>query len=327
MARNDIRTDGRPIPLTHHSARGKVQRNSGNFTRGSQLLTHELLMWFAGAKLPFVVWFFVFLAAWFVIMSLKLDEHGFQLVCMKLYAMLWDWVGFDPTKRVNVRLPSGELHRTIMAVVPLMPEVQRAWSIAMRGLLGALLFSVFLTIPLSIWFVDLSRRRGKTILQERHERGAMLVDREVLVAEVSQHNAAAFEMDVRKCFPGQSPKQVLALPFTARKRAGIHHPYTRDQRQDAVCAGISGKHEGESEQSIQRKQDSDYAQQQGQGTTEHNPTPVPPQQRRTPGISTPRGEGGGKRHCGHMISPSSTAEADTGALIRHFRAGDHHAQR
>lgn len=226
MARNDIRTDGRPIPLTHHSARGKVQRNSGNFTRGSQLLTHELLMWFAGAKLPFVVWFFVFLAAWFVIMSLKLDEHGFQLVCMKLYAMLWDWVGFDPTKRVNVRLPSGELHRTIMAVVPLMPEVQRAWSIAMRGLLGALLFSVFLTIPLSIWFVDLSRRRGKTILQERHERGAMLVDREVLVAEVSQHNAAAFEMDVRKCFPGQSPKQVLALPFTARKRAGIHHPYT-----------------------------------------------------------------------------------------------------
>lgn len=126
MARNDIRTDGRPIPLTHHSARGKVQRNSGNFTRGSQLLTHELLMWFAGAKLPFVVWFFVFLAARFVIMSLKLDEHGFQLVCMKLYAMLWDWVGFDPTKRVNVRLPSGELHRTIMAVVPLMPEVQRA---------------------------------------------------------------------------------------------------------------------------------------------------------------------------------------------------------
>ena len=227
MARNDIRTDGRPIPLTHHSARGKVQRNSGNFTRGSQLLTHELLMWFAGAKLPFVVWFFVFLAAWFVIMSLKLDEHGFQLVCMKLYAMLWDWVGFDPTKRVNVRLPSGELHRTIMAVVPLMPEVQRAWSIAMRGLLGALLFSVFLTIPLSIWFVDLSRRRGKTILQERHERGAMLVDREVLVAEVSQHNAAAFEMDVRKCFPGQSPKQVLALPFTARKRAGIPANSTR----------------------------------------------------------------------------------------------------
>ena len=49
MARKDIRTDGRAIPLTHHSARGKVHRNAGNFTRGSQLLTHEMLMWFRHA--------------------------------------------------------------------------------------------------------------------------------------------------------------------------------------------------------------------------------------------------------------------------------------
>ena len=109
MARRDIRTNGRPIPLKHHSARGKVQRNSGDFTRGSQLLTHELLMWFAGAKLPFLVWFFACVAAWFVIMSIRLDEHGFQLICMKLYALLWSWIGFDPMKRVNVTLPTGEV--------------------------------------------------------------------------------------------------------------------------------------------------------------------------------------------------------------------------
>ncbi|WP_176400289.1 hypothetical protein [Sphingobium sp. Z007] len=48
MAREDIRSNGKNIPLTHHSARGRVQRNSGNFTRGSQLLTHEMLMWFSG---------------------------------------------------------------------------------------------------------------------------------------------------------------------------------------------------------------------------------------------------------------------------------------
>src|SRR3546814_13182881 len=59
MARKDIRSNGQNIPLTHHSARGQVQRNSGNFTRGSQLLTHEMLMWFSGAKLPVIVWFFV----------------------------------------------------------------------------------------------------------------------------------------------------------------------------------------------------------------------------------------------------------------------------
>jgi type IV conjugative transfer system coupling protein TraD len=226
MARSDIRTDGRAIPLHHHSARGKVQRNSGNFTRGSQLLTHELLMWFSGAKMPVVVWFFAFAAAWFVIMGLKLDEHGFQLICMKLYAMLWDWIGFDPTKKVNVTLPSGEIRHTIMAVVQEIPDVQRAWSVAMRGLLGAFLVSIFLTIPLTIWFVDISRRRGKSILQERHERGAMLVERDVLLAEVSQHNYAAFEKEARECFPGVPPKRVLQLPFVERKAGGLHHPYT-----------------------------------------------------------------------------------------------------
>ena len=84
MARKDIRSDGRAIPLTHHSARGKVHRNAGNFTRGSQLLTHEMLMWFSGAKMPVVVWFFAFAAAWFVIMGLKLDEHGFLMAPYKI---------------------------------------------------------------------------------------------------------------------------------------------------------------------------------------------------------------------------------------------------
>jgi len=99
MAREDIRSDARPIPLTHHSARGRVQRNAGNFTRGSQLITHEMLMWFSGARLPFILWFFTFLAAWFAILSIKLDEHGFQLVCMKIYSALWNWVDLNPTSR------------------------------------------------------------------------------------------------------------------------------------------------------------------------------------------------------------------------------------
>src|SRR3546814_4335240 len=168
MARKDIRTSGEAIPLTHHSARGNVQRNAGNFTRGSQLITHEMMMWFSGAKLPFILWFFAFAAAWFIIMSIQLDEHGFQLVVMKLYATLWNWIDLDPNKRVNVTLPTGEIIRTVMQAVPYIPEVIKAWAIAMRGLLGAFFVSVFIPIPLSIWFVDLSHRRGRSILQNRH---------------------------------------------------------------------------------------------------------------------------------------------------------------
>ena len=45
----------RPGKLQHHSARGKLPRNAGNFTRGSQLMTHEFLMWFSSVKLPVLV--------------------------------------------------------------------------------------------------------------------------------------------------------------------------------------------------------------------------------------------------------------------------------
>jgi hypothetical protein len=176
MAGKDIRTNGQNIPLSHHSARGEVQRNSGNFTRGSQLLSHELMMWLSGAKMPVIFWFFVFLSCWFGIMSVKLDEHGFQLICMKVYAELWDWVDLDPMKRVNVTLASGKIVRTMMSAVPYIPDVIGAWAVAMKGLLGSFLLSVFITVPAAIAFVDMSKRRGKSILQERHERGAMLVD-------------------------------------------------------------------------------------------------------------------------------------------------------
>lgn len=225
MARKDIRSNGRNIPLIHHSARGNVQRNSGNFTRGSQLLTHEMLMWFSGAKLPFLLWFFVFLIAFCLILAVKLDEHGVQLIGMKLYSALWNWIDLDPNKRVNVTLPSGDVLRTVMPAVPYIPEVIRAWTVAMRGLLGAFLISAFITIPLTIWFIDISHRRGRAILQERHERGAMLVDHDILLNEINEYNREKFETEAVELFPGKSPRDVLALPFAVRKAAGIHHPY------------------------------------------------------------------------------------------------------
>jgi len=248
MAREDIRSDGRPVPLTHHSARGRVQRNAGNFTRGSQLLTHEMMMWFSGAKLPFILWFFAFLGAWFVIMSIQLDEHGFQLICMKLYSTLWNWVDLNPDKRVNVTLPNGEIMRTVMPAVPYIPEVIKAWAIAVRGLLGAFLVSIFITIPAAIWFVDISHRRGRSILQERHERGAMLVTRDILHDEISRHNRMKFEEEAADLFPGLSSRQVLSLPFATRKKAGIHHPYTlagvpfphRTEQSHAMLIGTTG---------------------------------------------------------------------------------------
>src|SRR3546814_6651436 len=114
-----------------------------------------MLMWFSGAKLPFLLWFFVFLIAFCLILAVKLDEHGVQLIGMKLYSALWNWIDLDPNKHVNVMLPSGDVVSTVMPAVPYIPELIRAWTVDMRGLIGEFIIYSFITIPLTICFIDL----------------------------------------------------------------------------------------------------------------------------------------------------------------------------
>src|SRR3546814_15178456 len=109
MGRKDIRSNGRNIPLMHHSARGNVQRNSGNFTRGSQLLTHEMLMSFSGTKLPFLLWLFVFLIAFCLILAVKLAEPAIKLIGMQLSYVLVNWYDIEPNKRYYSTIPRSEL--------------------------------------------------------------------------------------------------------------------------------------------------------------------------------------------------------------------------
>jgi hypothetical protein len=86
-ARPDTWSDqARPGKLQHHSARGNMPRNAGDFTRGSQLITHEFLMWFASAKMPLLVWFFTFLLALSIVLALLLHEHEVQMILMRIYA-------------------------------------------------------------------------------------------------------------------------------------------------------------------------------------------------------------------------------------------------
>jgi len=226
MARADIRSDGRPIPLKHHSARGEVPRNSGNFTRGSQLLNTQVLMWLQGAKLPFFMWLGLFAVAYFIILSLTLDENNVQLICMRMLSGVWNWVQLDQLKQINLKMPDGSIHRTIIGYVPYVPDVVLAWHKAVRGLIGSTVIASFATMPATIWYVDFSARRGKAIVQERHERGAMLVERNVLYGEIIRHNQIEFVKEAKALFPDKTPEEVLKLKFAARKAAGIHHPYT-----------------------------------------------------------------------------------------------------
>ncbi|WP_375383390.1 type IV secretion system DNA-binding domain-containing protein [uncultured Sphingomonas sp.] len=224
--RKDIRDDGRPLPLKHQSARGELPRNSGNFTRGSQLLNTQVLMWLQGAKMPVLLWLLLFAIAYFAIVSLSLTEMHFQLICMRALSTVWTWVGADPLHHVNLKMPGGYTRSTAIGYVPYVPAVAAAWFKGIHDLLSSMLLATVLTVPVSVWYVDFSARRGKAMVQERHERGATLTDRDTLFREIAEHNREEFVAEARTLFPDKTADEVLKLPFGARKAGGIHHPYS-----------------------------------------------------------------------------------------------------
>jgi hypothetical protein len=88
----DIRFSKKAATIEHHSARGKVVRNSGNFTRGSQLFSHELMMTWAGIRVPIMTWFGTSAILVSAVSFFYFQEHEIQLVLMKIYAEVWNWV-------------------------------------------------------------------------------------------------------------------------------------------------------------------------------------------------------------------------------------------
>jgi type IV conjugative transfer system coupling protein TraD len=225
MRRDDIRFNGKDATIEHHSARGTVTRNAGNFTRGSQLVTHEFWMWFAGIKIPLMIWTVVFSIALIVTMTLAMRTSETQLVMMRLWADIWSLMLFDPAKIIHLTLPNGRIRALPMGDVPYEPHVAAAWAKTVRCLLGSAFMAVFIAAPLSVWFIGYSRKRGKAILKERHERGALLVSRSVLIEEVRAHNCDRFAYDCSRLDPPREPREVIALSRHEKRDLAIHQPY------------------------------------------------------------------------------------------------------
>lgn len=77
-------------------------------------------------------------------------EHELQLVLMKMFAELWNWVALNPDKIVNLTLPDGSVRVGHMSWVPDHPAVAAAWARAVKLAGSAALGSIFLCLPFTI---------------------------------------------------------------------------------------------------------------------------------------------------------------------------------
>jgi hypothetical protein len=114
---------GRTGKLEHHSARGKLPRNSGTYTRGSQLIVHEFMMWFGSTKIPIVIVLGFFILIFSIGMSLVMRDHEIQMVSMKVYSWMWDFLGLDEYKVVRLTLRGAIVISAPIEMVPNHPRV------------------------------------------------------------------------------------------------------------------------------------------------------------------------------------------------------------
>lgn len=207
------------------SSHGEANRNSGNFTRGSQLIGHQFSMWWRGARVPLFVWFGLLAAFLWLKLTLILDDYEFQMLGTKALAATWDFIGLDEMKRANVTLRDGSIYQTYMGYVPYIPDVQLAWAKLMNALFGSFIFATIGAGTFAWWFIPWARERGESILADHHERGVEIVEYDVLKMMLDRHNLERVRARAKEAFPDLTLAQVEALPLAQRREAGVILPY------------------------------------------------------------------------------------------------------
>lgn len=246
--KDDIRFDRRPVKVDHKSARGTVFRNFGAFTRGSQLVRMRYTVMFDGFQWPLIAALGSFAVLLILLLTLLMQEHEIQLVEMRLFAGFWHLVGLDPSHMINLTLPDDTIEPMQIGDVPDYPEVARAVTKFIRCIIVAFAGSATLTAPLAAWFVKLSQKTSDDTMEDRHERGSTLVEKEVLASEIEAHNAAEFAAELAVRYPDLDPKEVAARPIAERIGLGLHVPYTiagipypwRFEQTHAMLVGSTG---------------------------------------------------------------------------------------
>ena len=205
-------------------------------------------MWWRGARVPVLVWSSLFIFILWLKLSMALGNGEFLMIGQRAVAWIWTVIGLSDEKPVNITLEGGQLFQTYMGYVPYVPEVQHAWSKLTNALAGSLLFATIGGTAFALWFIPWAKRRSHVMLQEHHERGAELTDRDSLVAEILRSNDEKLRKISAQSCPDLTYQHAVLLPFAERKQAGLVQsyqiatvPFPLDREQNHVIAfGTTG---------------------------------------------------------------------------------------
>ena len=215
-----------------------------NFTRGSQLIGHFGFMFAAGIKTPLLLTAATFSGFIWWRLSVLLDDHQTYLCWMRIYAWIFDWFGFEPTKQVNLQLASGGQIVTPIATLPNHPLILAAWARLIVGIEQGSTIAALITVPCIAGFGWIATRFGRRAKESLHERGAVLATRSQLIVEIGTHNAVERTREYGQVlgrgwrFTTKKERRAAGL-FEPYKIAGVSFPWRLEQSH-AMIVGTTG---------------------------------------------------------------------------------------
>ena len=221
-----------------------MKRNLVNFTRGSQLLGHFGFMFASGLKAPLIIAAILLLGMCYWQVTSGLTDHQRYLAGMNLYASLYGFMEFDPTKPVNLDLAGGASTEMAISTVQNFPPVVRAMEALWTALRTALAISVLLFLPAFILFYWVAEYFGGRSKESKHERGAQLATLPQLQAEITRHNASEqvremrAELGRRWRLAGQHGLDAAGY-YTPSAITGVRYPWRLEQSH-AMLIGTTG---------------------------------------------------------------------------------------
>lgn len=221
-----------------------MKNKLANFTRGSQLLGHFILMFLAGLKGPLFVGGGLLLGIGWWQFDSAFTDHQAYLVWLYCYLGLLGFLGVPDSKEINLQLPGGDevtLPLSLVRDYPLMLEaVDKIWVIIGTSLI----WTAAITAPLFFGFYWAVEHFGAKAKAERHQRGSSLVPLAQLEQGITRHNTAKMRSELAAEWGWKARMVKLSdlegsQNYQPMQLAGVTFPW-RQELGHAMIVGTTG---------------------------------------------------------------------------------------
>ncbi|NJM50240.1 MAG: type IV secretion system DNA-binding domain-containing protein [Sphingomonadales bacterium] len=226
MAKGDIRDDRSRIDHQHKTKRGDVYRNSGDFSRGANLINHQLNLWLGGAKYPIYLFFFVSAFFFYVMRYVWMSPYDLRFVFTKwLYDVLL-LLGSNPNQSYDLVITQDNVRHITYGTIASNPFVVTALRRFWTYLGIAIMLSTVITLTFTFFYSDIAIKRGNEMLKDHHKRGAILVEPDILRRGIQAFNNSELVKKAKELFPNLKIEDVLKKKMDELNEAELHIPYS-----------------------------------------------------------------------------------------------------